>query len=67
MRLAFYLTHPEVTIDPDRPVPDWGLSEIGRRGTRSLAKLDWLRAVDAQARIVKAVRGALDERPEACR
>lgn len=25
----FYLTHPQVRIDPDVPVPDWGLSETG--------------------------------------
>ncbi len=25
-----YLTHPHVRIDPAVPVPDWGLSEIGR-------------------------------------
>ena len=24
-----YLTHPQVVIDPDVPVPQWGLSEIG--------------------------------------
>jgi broad specificity phosphatase PhoE len=27
---ALYLTHPQVRIDPDMPVPHWGLSEIGR-------------------------------------
>ena len=26
---ALYLTHPQVMIDPDVPVPQWGLSEIG--------------------------------------
>ncbi len=30
MTYCIYLTHPEVTIDPETPVPDWGLSEIGR-------------------------------------
>jgi len=25
-----YLTHPQVRIDPSVPVPDWGLSELGR-------------------------------------
>lgn len=25
----FYLTHPQVHIDPDVPVPDWGLSDTG--------------------------------------
>src|SRR4051812_16866717 len=27
---ALYLTHPQVQIDPDVPVPQWGLSELGR-------------------------------------
>lgn len=30
MRFIF-ITHPEVVIEPDVPVPDWRLSEIGRR------------------------------------
>ena len=25
-----YLTHPQVQIDPDVPVPQWGLSPVGR-------------------------------------
>lgn len=29
-RQLIFLTHAEVAIDPDVPVPDWGLSEIGR-------------------------------------
>ena len=29
-RVAIYLTHPEVAIDPAVPVPDWGLSQVGR-------------------------------------
>ena len=30
MPRAIYLTHPEVVIDPNVPVPDWGLSAVGR-------------------------------------
>ncbi|GAA0786504.1 histidine phosphatase family protein [Roseibium denhamense] len=30
MTWCVYLTHPEVVIDPDVPVPDWGLSATGR-------------------------------------
>lgn len=29
MSRLLYLSHPEVRIDPDRPVPDWGLSPKG--------------------------------------
>lgn len=28
-RVAIYVTHPEVAIDPAVPVPDWGLSPVG--------------------------------------
>ncbi|WP_298985122.1 histidine phosphatase family protein [uncultured Roseibium sp.] len=30
MTWCVYLTHPEVKIDPDVPVPEWGLSDVGR-------------------------------------
>ncbi|TYC51832.1 histidine phosphatase family protein [Rhodobacterales bacterium] len=30
MPWCLYLTHPEVSIDPSVPVPEWRLSEIGR-------------------------------------
>lgn len=39
-----YLTHPEVKIDPDVPVPEWGLSDVGAErvhklcGSATLAK-----------------------------
>ncbi len=40
-----YLSHPQVLIDPDVAVPDWGLNEIGRSRTRALAKAPWLGGV----------------------
>lgn len=53
-----YLTHPQVQIDPAIPVPDWGLSEIGRARTRSFAQHAWLAGT---ARIVSsAERKALE-------
>lgn len=30
MATVYFVTHPEVVIDPQVPVPDWGLSPIGR-------------------------------------
>ena len=30
MTWCIYLTHPEVEIEPDIPVPEWGLSDLGR-------------------------------------
>ena len=38
MALVRYLTHPKVRIDPLVPVPDWGLSDIGRARTEVLAR-----------------------------
>ncbi|MCK1387850.1 histidine phosphatase family protein [Bradyrhizobium sp. 21] len=37
-----YLTHPQVQIDPAVPVPQWGLSPVGRARTAALAHASWL-------------------------
>ena len=37
------LTHPEVVIDPAKPVPEWSLSAIGRKRAEFAAHADWLR------------------------
>ena len=37
-----YLTHPQVKIEPAIPVPSWGLSEVGRTRTETLATAGWL-------------------------
>jgi broad specificity phosphatase PhoE len=37
--VLYYLSHPEVLIDPDVPVTDWGLSAVGR--ARIAAASDW--------------------------
>ncbi len=34
---VWYATHPEVEVDPDVPVPRWGLSDTGRRRAAALA------------------------------
>ncbi|MBB6306788.1 histidine phosphatase family protein [Xanthobacter tagetidis] len=39
-----YLTHPQVKVDPAVPVPDWGLSDIGRARTRAFAAQPGLKA-----------------------
>jgi broad specificity phosphatase PhoE len=39
---AVYLTHPQVEIDPARPVPEWGLSDIGRRRVEALRPAPWV-------------------------
>ncbi|TPN83270.1 histidine phosphatase family protein [Mesorhizobium sp. CU2] len=38
MPIAYYITHPQVRIDSDIPVPEWGLSDIGQ--ARAVAMLD---------------------------
>ena len=40
MSTLWYATHPEVVIDPDVPVPRWGLSERGRSRAHDLADRD---------------------------
>ncbi|ALA17137.1 MULTISPECIES: histidine phosphatase family protein [unclassified Chelatococcus] len=45
MSTAFYVTHPQVAIDPAVPVPDWGLSDRGRARTREAAGLAWTRRI----------------------
>lgn len=42
-RVFRYLTHPQVSIDPDIPVPDWGLSEIGRQRTLAFCRSEAVR------------------------
>jgi broad specificity phosphatase PhoE len=38
---GLYITHPEVAIDPDVPVPRWGLSERGRARAHLAADAPW--------------------------
>mgnify|MGYP001766799546 CR=1 FL=1 len=40
--IALYLTHPQVQIDPGLPVPDWGLSALGRARLAGLVTRPWL-------------------------
>lgn len=44
---VLYLTHPQVQIDPNVPVPDWGLSEYGRERAALAAGSAWTRAIRA--------------------
>lgn len=40
----YYLSHPEVTIDPAVPVPDWGLSAKGRERVLAVRDAAWVQA-----------------------
>ncbi len=38
-----YITHPQIRIEPDVPVPRWGLSETGIARAQQAAQSDWAR------------------------
>lgn len=40
-----YLSHPEVAIDPDVAVPDWGLSAVGQARIEAAALAGWPRGI----------------------
>ncbi|NHT74603.1 histidine phosphatase family protein [Rhizobiaceae bacterium CRRU44] len=42
---GLYISHPEVAIDPDVPIPRWGLSEKGRQRARTAAASGWARRI----------------------
>ena len=42
MTIAYYLSHPQVEIDPMVPVPSWGLSWVGRNRVESVRTRPWL-------------------------
>jgi len=43
-RILRYLTHPQVQIDPEIPVPEWGLSDLGRERTFTICNAAVLNA-----------------------
>ena len=49
MAILRYITHPDVDVDPDVPVPEWGLSERGRQRVAAMLSQPW---VGSLARIV---------------
>ena len=42
MPIAYYITHPQVQIDPAIPVPDWGLSDVGRARAHAMLSQPWV-------------------------
>jgi broad specificity phosphatase PhoE len=42
MPAIFFITHPDVAIDPSVPVPDWPLNERGRRRMRAVVSRSWV-------------------------
>ena len=52
MPIAYYITHPQVRIDANIPVPDWGLSDTGRARAVAMVDQPWVGKVK---RIVSSV------------
>ena len=47
LRNIYFITHPDVVIDPAIPVPQWPLSERGRHSMRDLLSRAWIAHVAA--------------------
>jgi broad specificity phosphatase PhoE len=45
MAIVYFITHPEVVIDPAVPVTDWSLSAVGIERARTMLKRPWVGAV----------------------
>jgi len=43
--IAYYITHPQVRIDANVPVPEWGLSEIGRARALAMLEQPWVGSI----------------------
>ena len=71
-----YVSHPEVVIDPDVPVPEWHLSPEGRRRAGLLAGATWVsrleriitseerKAIETGEILAAAARLEIEIRPE---
>ena len=46
MSLIYFVTHPDVVIDKDIPIPRWDLSDVGVSRTKKLLKKDWIETID---------------------
>ncbi len=47
MACVYFITHPDVVIDPAIPVPLWPLSALGRKRMRAALALPWMRRIGA--------------------
>ncbi|MGE0283025.1 MAG: histidine phosphatase family protein [Rhizobiaceae bacterium] len=43
--IGYYLTHPQVQIDPQISIPDWSLSAIGRQRIVNALEKPWLKTI----------------------
>ncbi len=60
MGTVYFITHPEVVIDPERPVPRWHLSDLGIARMRALAASAIMQGVTSiwASTETKAIEGA---------
>jgi broad specificity phosphatase PhoE len=58
MAIAYFITHPEVVIDPSVPVPQWPLSARGAQRMSRMLDRTWINGV--RAVFTSAERKALD-------
>ena len=70
-----YLSHPQVRIDPAVPVPDWGLSDIGRvrtervshahslKGTRTIISSSERKAIETAEILAAPLNLPVQQRP----
>ena len=60
MPLIFFITHPEVQIDPKVPVPQWPLSDKGIERMKLLVTKEWVQGIRSIycSREQKAIDGA---------
>ena len=60
MTIVHFISHPEVVIDPQRPVPRWNLSDVGISRMRAFAQSASMRAISAvwASSETKAIEGA---------
>lgn len=59
-REVYFITHPEVVIDPAIPIPQWSLSEKGRKRMHQLLAQPWVETITSvySSTERKAVDGA---------
>lgn len=46
MALVFYISHPEICVDPDVPVPKWSLSDAGLNRLTTIVDAAWIANLD---------------------
>ena len=58
--MIYFVTHPDVVVDPELPVPRWSLSERGRRRMRALLAQPWVAGIGSlySSTEQKAIDGA---------